>query len=118
VTNLGAVYAFGDAVNHGQPGTQATPFTSAVATPSGGGYWLLESNGHVFPFGDAGNLGSAPAGSAGGFNPAASIFSTSDGGGYWVVTAQGTVYNFGDAPGDGDMAGTHLNGAIIAASGS
>jgi hypothetical protein len=51
-------------------------------------------------------------------DPAASIFSTSNGGGYWVVTAQGTVYNFGNAPSDGDMRGTHLNGAIIAACGS
>jgi hypothetical protein len=118
VTATGHVYAFGDAVNHGSPGPQAAPFTSAVATPDGGGYWILESNGVVFPFGDAGNLGSPPPGSAGGFNPAASIFSTSDGGGYWVVTGQGTVYNFGNAPGDGDMTGTHLNGAIIAASGS
>jgi hypothetical protein len=118
VTATGNVYAFGDAVNHGSPGQQTAPFTSAVATPDGGGYWLLESNGQVFPFGDAGHLGSPPAGSAGGFNPAASIFSTSDGGGYWVVTAQGAVYNFGSAPSDGDMTGTHLNGAIIAASGS
>jgi hypothetical protein len=72
----------------------------------------------VFPFGDAANLGSPPPGSAGGFDPAASIFATSDGGGYWVTTAEGRVYTFGDAPNDGDMSGAHLNGAIIAASGS
>jgi hypothetical protein len=35
-----------------------------------------------------------------------------------VVTALGKVYTYGDAPNDGDMAGTHLNGPIIAASGS
>ena len=118
VTNSGAVYAFGDAVNHGQPGTQGSAVTSAVATPDGGGYWILDAGGQVFPFGDAANLGGPPGGSAGGLDPAASIFSTSDGGGYWVVTAGGTVYNFGDAPSHGDMSGTHLNGPIIAASGS
>ena len=37
--------------------------------------------------------------------------------GYWVSSALGSVYNFGDAPNDGGMAGTHLNGAIIAATG-
>jgi hypothetical protein len=34
------------------------------------------------------------------------------------VTAMGKVANFGDAPNDGDMSGTHLNGPIVAASGS
>ena len=48
---------------------------------------------------------------------ATAIFSTSDGAGYWVSSALGAVYNFGDAPNDGGMAGTHLNGAIIAATG-
>jgi hypothetical protein len=118
VTSTGFVYAFGDASNHGWPGPQSSPFTSAAATHDGGGYWLLEANGQVFPFGDAANLGSPPPGSAGGFNPAASIFATSDGGGYWVTTAEGRVYEFGDAPNDGDMSGARLNGAIIAASGS
>ena len=31
-----------------------------------------------------------------------------------TIVLPGTVYNFGDAPSDGDMSGTHLNGAIIA----
>ncbi len=118
VTNLGAVYTFGDAVNHGAPGTQSTPISSAVATPNGEGYWLLDSAGQVFAFGNATPLGSLPAGAAGGLDPASAIFETSDGGGYWVVTAEGKVYPFGDAPNDGDMSGTHLNGPIIAASGS
>jgi hypothetical protein len=34
------------------------------------------------------------------------------------VTALGKVSPFGDAPSDGDMSGTHLNGPIVAASGS
>ncbi len=118
VTNSGYVYAFGDAFNHGWPGPQSSPFTAAAATPDGGGYWVLEANGQVFPFGDAAALGSPPPGSAGGFDPAASIFSTTDGSGYWVVTALGKVFNFGDAPFDGDMSGTQLNGPVIAASGS
>ncbi len=51
-------------------------------------------------------------------DPASAIFSTSDGGGYWIVTALGSVAAFGNAPNDGAMSGTHLNGPIIAASGS
>ncbi|MGA2473928.1 MAG: hypothetical protein ABSG39_10595, partial [Acidimicrobiales bacterium] len=118
VTSTGAVHPFGDAVNYGAPGPQSSAITSAVATPNGGGYWILDGAGQVFPFGDAAGMGSLPPGSAGGLNPASAIFATSDGGGYWVVTALGKVSNFGDAPNDGDMSGTHLNGPIIAASGS
>ena len=118
VTSTGGVYTFGDAVDFGAPGPQSSAITSAVASPSGRGYWILDAAGQVFPYGNATALGSLAPGSAGGLDPANAVFATSDGGGYWVVTAQGAVANFGDAPPDGDMAGTHLNGPIIAASGS
>jgi hypothetical protein len=72
----------------------------------------------VYTFGGAASLGGMPSGSAGGFDPASAIFATSDGGGYWIVTALGKVSSYGDAPDDGDMSGTHLNGPIVAASGS
>jgi hypothetical protein len=118
VTSSGSVYPFGDAANYGQPGPRGPSITSAVATPNGRGYWILNSAGNVFAYGDAAFLGSPPAGSAGGLNPASAIFATSDGGGYWVVTAVGKVSAFGDAPNNGDMSSTHLNGSIVAASGS
>ena len=115
VTNTGNVYGFGDAANYGSPGHGTV--TSAVATPDGKGYWILLSNGEVFAYGSAANLGSPPSGDFNGFDPANAIFATSDGGGYWVSSAAGAVYTFGDAPNDGSMAGTHLNGAIIAGNG-
>jgi hypothetical protein len=119
VTATGHIYTFGDATYYGAPGPQSSPITSAVATPDGAGYYILDADGQVFAYGDAnGTLGSVPAGSTGGFNPASAIFATSDNGGYWVADAMGDVYSFGDAPYDGGMGGTHLNGPIIAASGS
>jgi hypothetical protein len=117
VTATGHVYAFGDAQNFGAPGQQSSSITSIVRTPDGNGYWILDANGGVFAYGDATGYGSLPAGAAGGFDPAYAIFTTSDGAGYWVVTALGKVYDFGDAPSDGDMSATHLNAAIIAATG-
>ena len=66
--------------------------------------------------GDAGYFG-APTGAFNGFNPASAIFSTADGGGYWVASGMGGVYPYGDAPNDGSMAGTRLNGSIIAGTG-
>ncbi len=116
VTQSGYVYTFGDAPYFGAPGPQGVPVTSAVRTPDGKGYWILFSNGTVSAYGDAGSFGE-PLGQFGGLNPATAIFATSDGGGYWVAGAGGAVDNYGDAPADGSMAGTPLNGAIIAATG-
>ena len=114
-TSTGNIYTFGDAAYFGAPGHGAV--TSAVATPDGLGYWILLADGQVFAYGDAVGAGSPPAGAFGGLNAATAIFSTSDGAGYWVSSALGSVYNFGDAPNDGGMAGTHLKGSIVAATG-
>ena len=119
VTSTGSVYTFGDAVNYGQPGLQSSKITSA-----GGHTERRRATGSSTRPGRCSrsatrhSLGGMPAGSAGGFDPASAIFATSDGGGYWIVTALGKVSSYGDAPNDGDMSGTHLNGPIVAASGS
>ena len=91
--------------------------TSAVPTPDGRGYYIIDGAGQVFAYGDATWLGGIPAGSADGLDPATTIFASADGSGYWITTALGKVYAFGDAPNQGDESGTHLNGAIIAATG-
>jgi hypothetical protein len=116
VTVSGHVYAFGDAVHYGAPSLQTIPVTSAAATPDGLGYWILYANGSVAAFGDATNLGQPT--NVGGLDPATAIFPTAGAGGYWVATAIGAVYSYGDAPADGSMAGQHLDGSIVGASGS
>jgi len=90
--------------------------TSAVRTANGGGYWVLLADGAVYAYGDAASQG-GPVGSVGGLDPASAIFSDAEGGGYWVASADGAVFAYGDAPNDGSMAGNHLNGSIIAATG-
>jgi hypothetical protein len=56
------VYSFGDAPYDGSvPGLGVTPpaaVDAVVASPDGGGYWLVGRDGAVFSFGDAGFLGS------------------------------------------------------------
>jgi hypothetical protein len=116
ITQTGNVYAFGDAPFYGAPGNQGSPVTSAVRTVDGGGYWVLLADGAVYAYGDAVGRG-GPVGAVGGFNPASAIFADGSGGGYWVGSAAGAVYSYGDAPDDGSMAGNHLNGSIIAATG-
>ena len=116
VTATGHIYTFGNAAYYGAPGPQSVPVTSAVRTADGKGYWILFSNGAIASYGDAGNFGS-PIGAFGGQNPATAIFATADGQGYWVASANGSVYTYGDAQFAGSMAGTKLNGAIIAGTG-
>ena len=80
------------------------------------GYWLLFANGVVASYGDAEYFG-APTGYVNSFNPANTIFPTADGKGYWVASMRGDVFSYGNAPWLGSMAGTALNGEIIASFG-
>jgi len=116
VTKTGSVYTFGDAPYYGAPGPQGTPITAAVRSADGAGYYVLLGNGTVYGYGDAVPRG-GPIGAVGGLDPATAIFTDVGGGGYWVASARGDVFTYGDAPFDGSMAGTALNGAIIAATG-
>ena len=86
-----------------------------IGVIGGNGYYILLANGIVFAYGDAFPRG-GPAGVVG-FDPASAIFTDTGGGGYWVTTSSGAVYTYGDTPNDGSMAGTSLNGSIIAATG-
>ena len=116
VTSTGNIYTFGDAPYFGAPGHGTV--TSAVATPDGLGYWILLADGQVFPYGDAASDGlTARRGlrRAGRRNRHLQHVRRRRATGSRRPWA--SVYNFGDAPDDGGMAGTHLNGAIIAATG-
>ena len=71
------------------------PIVGIAATPDGGGYWLVASDGGIFNFGDAGFYGST-----GGIHlnkPIVGMAATPDGGGYWLVASDGGVFNYGDA---------------------
>ena len=75
-----------------------------VATPGGGGYFLVGKDGGVFTFGNAPFFGSLP-GIGVSVNNIAGIASTPDGKGYYVVGANGAVYGFGDATSFGSLPG-------------
>jgi hypothetical protein len=94
------------------------PIVGMAATPDGGGYWLVASDGGIFSFGDAqfyGSMGNKPLNA-----PVVGMASTPDGKGYWLVAADGGVFNFGDAQFHGSMGGIHLVKPVvgIAADGS
>jgi hypothetical protein len=131
VATDGGVFTFGDAGYYGSlPSVNITPNPARVAqsevyfayaasrdvflqpTPDGRGYWIADSTGDVYIFGDASYYGSVPGalGSAVKVSPhdvvvgnpttipVTGFASTPDGRGYWMVGTDGSVYAFGDAP--------------------
>ena len=69
--------------------------SNIVTTSARSGYWMLGTDGHVYPFGNAGAFGSPPG-------PAIAIAPRHDGTGYWTVDARGHVGHFGKAANYGD----------------
>ena len=67
-----------------------------AATPDGGGYWLVASDGGIFTFGDAAvpRLDRRPSPST---SPIVGMAATPDGDGYWLVASDGGIFTFGDA---------------------
>jgi ribosomal protein L24E len=115
VAKDGGVFDFGDAKFYGSTYTYGitglsgkrplnAPIVGAAATPSGGGYYLVASDGGVFDFGNAKFGGSAYSkgytGLAGTHplpSPVAGLAPDPTANGYWMVTQTGKVLNFGAA---------------------
>jgi len=96
----GAVHAF-EAPWFGPRGAIASPSSPIVGmarTYDEGGYWLVDSAGHVFDFGDARNYGSLRSAPQA---PVTGMAAAPDGKGYWLLSSDGHVYGFGDARLDG-----------------
>jgi hypothetical protein len=81
-----------------------------ATTSDGAGYWLVGSNGEIYAFGDAANLGNGIQLAAA---PIVCMAATADGGGYWLVGSNGGIYAFGDAPSLGSKAGVKLPAPIV-----
>jgi hypothetical protein len=102
---------------NGNPGTGPGPTTTTttpgngqvnppVIQPSGrNGYWMLGSDGKVYAFGQAKNIG-APTLAAG--VTAADLETTPSGNGYWIVDSAGNVFGYGDATFLGGIQGGQL----------
>ena len=96
----------------GAPATRAGIFRTAVATPSGAGYWVTSRDGVVWPFGDAAKLGSLQGQRLN--QPIVAMASTPSGAGYWLAASDGGVFSFGDAAFLGSLGGLRLNQPIVA----
>ncbi|MDQ1500917.1 MAG: hypothetical protein QOI86_4257, partial [Actinomycetota bacterium] len=81
--------------------TPPPPTTTTTAPPvvlgasARSGYWMVGTDGKVYPFGDAKDLGN-PSASLGGVS-AMDVEPTPSLNGYWVVDSAGRVFAYGDA---------------------
>jgi fibronectin type III domain protein len=90
------------------PSAPVTPAADPAPgrTPSGtdagvAGYWMLDADGTVYPFGAARHFGDATADLHS--EPAVDLEPTPSGGGYWVLDDRGRVHVHGDAGYFGDV---------------
>jgi subtilisin family serine protease len=75
------------------------------AGTAGAGYWMVGTDGAVYNFGNAPELGDAAVGAA----AAVDLEPTRSGQGYWVVDDTGRVFAFGDAASHGNVAAGDLD---------
>jgi hypothetical protein len=87
------------------------PIVGMAATPSGGGYWMVATDGGIFSFGDAQFYGSTGAIRLN--KPIVGMAATPDGKGYWMVASDGGIFSFGDAAFYGSTGNLHLNSPIV-----
>ncbi|HEC08209.1 MAG TPA: hypothetical protein ENI86_01420, partial [Acidimicrobiales bacterium] len=86
------------------------PFSTSSATSPAGwvachsaqptGYWLGETDGTIYPFGDADTLGNTTLASG---TTLVDTEATPTGCGYWSLRTDGAIEQFGDAPDLGDL---------------
>ena len=87
------------------------PVVGMATTPTGGGYWMVASDGGIFAFGDAAFYGST--GNIHLNQPIVGMAATPDGHGYWLVASDGGIFAFGDAAFYGSAGNIHLNQPIV-----
>jgi ribosomal protein L24E len=76
----------------GQPLNE--PVVGMATTSTGGGYWLVASDGGIFAFGDAGFYGSMGGQPLNQPIVGMAAPKSSPGTGYWLVAADGGVFSF------------------------
>jgi len=82
-----------------------------AATPDGGGYWLVASDGGIFSYGDASFHGSA--GSLLLNAPVVGVAATPDAGGYWLAASDGGIFTYGDASFHGSAGSLLLSAPVV-----
>jgi hypothetical protein len=77
------------------------------------GYWMVASDGGIFPFGNALAHSYGSTGNVRLNKPIVGMTVTHDGNGYWLVASDGGLFPFGDAGGFGSTGNIRLNQPIV-----
>jgi hypothetical protein len=85
------------------------PIVGMSPTPSGGGYWLVATDGGIFAFGDAPFYGSTGAMRLNA--PIVGMAASTNG--YWLVARDGGVFAFGDATFYGSPSSAVGGGSVV-----
>ena len=88
------------------------PIVGMAATPDGGGYWLVASDGGDLQLRRRRVL-RLPWAASPCNRPIVGMAATPDGLGYWLVASDGGIFSFGDAVFHGSMGGKPLNKPIV-----
>ena len=87
------------------------PIVGMAATPDGGGYWLVASDGGIFTYGDAQFYGST--GSMVLNKPVVGMAARRTARGYWLVASDGGIFSYGDARFFGSTGSMVLNRPVV-----
>jgi hypothetical protein len=109
-TPAGVVFTWAQAEQALGTTAGGTQFVGMAPTPDGQGYWIADSAGRVWNYGDAPDVGDASARQLG--SPVVAIAASPVTKGFWLVTAAGAVYAFG-VTAHGDLAGHNLAAPIV-----
>ncbi|MCP5026941.1 MAG: M23 family metallopeptidase [Actinomycetia bacterium] len=102
--------SYGDLHDVRARGDEAGDPVAVQSTVAGAGYWILDADGRVFAFGDAGFYGDMSAHDLNG--PVLGLETHGRGTGYWLVADDGGVFAF-DVPFLGSMGALPLNTPVI-----
>jgi hypothetical protein len=114
VASDGGIFNFGaGAPSLGSLGGTAlnAPIVGMGVMPAGDGYYLVDANGGVYPFGSAQSYGSATNLHLNA--PIVGMAVTPDGAGYWLLGADGGVFSYGDAQFYGSTGNLKLNKPVV-----
>ena len=114
VASDGGLFNFGPgAPSLGSLGNTAlnAPIVGMGVMPAGDGYYMVDANGGVYPFGSAQSYGGATNLHLN--TPIVGMAVTPDGAGYWLVGGDGGIFSYGDAQFYGSTGNLVLNKPIV-----
>lgn len=112
VASDGGVFTFSAPFYGSLGGSNITsPAVEIEPHPTGKGYWIVQADGTVTPYGESKHFGDMKGKALN--KPIIGMSVTTTGMGYWLIAEDGGIFNFGDAEFFGSTGDKKLNAPII-----